>query len=381
MNTLQPVERLLGFIHYLRDEGYTVGISEITDILAGLDNGKLANRRHARNVIRALACQDADDWQRFNELFMDYWYVPEETIDTSQPDNPAMRGHDRGSITGIGGSTEQLPEQLGGLTGLKGSGAGRQKTISKADFRFLNDRKAMLEVEQLAEQLAEQLNRRLRRKTRIRQSGVRLAIRQTIRRNLAHGGFPVKPCFRDRRREPLHIVILHDVSQSMAWNNPLLFRFARGIARAFRNSDIYAFHTQLFRVTEFYREQSLTVMKQRLEDRNHLWMGGTCIAESLGKFNYYHAARALTRHTVFIMISDGFDTNEPEYLARELARVRKAVKKIIWLNPMLGREGYEPDRNSMRAAMPFIDRHAPAHSLDALKSTMNYIAGECRGVG
>ena len=345
-------------------------------MLSSLETRSLTDKRYSKNIIRSLACHSHYEWQQFDDLFLDYWQsIVEES------DNPGInnwRRRPRNKITGIGGSTLDNPDDMIDLTKLSGSGAGRQRTISKADFRFLNDHKATREIERLAEQLAMQLNKRIRRRHVIQSNGIKLDIRQTIRRNLSHGGLPVRAFYQNHCREPLHIVIMHDVSHSMAWNNPLLFRFARGIVRAFKTSEAFAFHTELFKVTEFYREQSLQRMKQRLEARNHLWMGGTCIAESIDKFNRHHAAKTLTSKTIFIIISDGFDTNEPDYLAHELMIIKKSTKKTIWLNPMLGRVEYDTYEESMQAAMPYIDRLAPAHSLESLKNTISYIAQECR---
>ena len=107
-------------------------------------------------------------------------------------------------------------------------------------------------------------------------------------------------------------------------------------------------------------------------------MGGTCIAESIDKFNQHFAKKTLTSKTIVLIISDGFDTNEPDYLARELEKLKRRCWKILWLNPMLGREGYDPDKKSMRAAMPFLARHDSANNLDALQNTINYITRECR---
>jgi uncharacterized protein len=377
VNTPRPAEQLLGFIHHLRDEGYPVGVREARDIFSILDKGCLSDKRYSKYVIRALSCHSPDEWQRFDDLFAHYWFPPNGRGDTPASGRSGVREHPRSAVTGFGGNAGQSADELGDTTGVAGSGAGRQRTLSKADFRFLNDRRAMSEVERLAERLAHEFKLRLRRRTLYQTHGTRLAIRQTIRRNLSCGGMPVKPFFRFRPREPAHVVILQDVSHSMAWNNPLLFRFARGIARAFKKSEVFAFHTRLFRVTEFYREQSLTVMKRRLEDRNHLWLGGTCIAESIEKFNRLYAGKTLTPRTIFVIISDGFDTNEPEHLAQELSRIKKSVYKTIWMNPMLGREGYEPNRDSMAAAMPYLDRLFPAHSLDSLKQTVDYVASVC----
>ncbi|HIF17909.1 MAG: VWA domain-containing protein [Cycloclasticus sp.] len=378
MVATQPTSRLIGFVHFLRDTGFNIGVREILDVLTSLGSDALTDKKQTKNILRSLSCHSRLEWQQFDRLF-DFYWLP--AMDTGQPSNvdisdlPQLPSN---KITGFSGSSHEAPDLIKDMSGNTAVGAGKQNTFSKADFRFLRNHKAMHEIERLAEQLALKLNRRLSYQYVIKPHGSKIDIRQTIRRNLSHGGQPLKLFYRNRRKKPIHLVILHDVSHSMTWNNPLLFRFARGLIRAFKTSEAFAFHTQLFNVTKFYREPSIEKMRRQLEERNHLWMGGTCIAESIHEFNTKHASTTLNSKTVLIIISDGFDTNEPEQLADELKFIKQTAKKIIWLNPMLGREGYNPNKGSMQLALPYIDKHAPAHSLDSLKKAVRYIADECR---
>jgi uncharacterized protein len=96
------------------------------------------------------------------------------------------------------------------------------------------------------------------------------------------------------------------------------------------------------------------------------WSGGTRIGGSLQEFNRRHASALLSRHTVFIILSDGWDTGEPEDLVAELRKIRRNVGKLIWLNPLLGLEDYQPATRGIRAALPYIDVFAPAHNLESL---------------
>jgi len=96
------------------------------------------------------------------------------------------------------------------------------------------------------------------------------------------------------------------------------------------------------------------------------WSGGTKIGESLRELHLAHGRRLLSRDTIFIVLSDGWDTGEPHILAAELSAMRRKVKKTVWLNPLLGMEGYEPITRGMSAALPHIDVFAPAHNLESL---------------
>ena len=111
-------------------------------------------------------------------------------------------------------------------------------------------------------------------------------------------------------------------------------------------------------------------MRDKLESRNHLWLGGTCIAESIGQFNQQYAKSVLKSNSIIIIISDGFDTDTPEKLTQQLKLLRLRSKQILWLNPMLGRESYEPDSENLLAARPFVNHFLPAHSVDALRKVI-----------
>lgn len=371
-------ERLVQFVHLLREQGFSIGISETGELLNCLGHSNWIDQRWSYTMMRALACNNRDDWYRFEQLFHAFWFQSGDPASAQEikPDtlNPAKPG-----ISGIAGSTGQDLGQPGGLTGLEGTGAGNQKTISRADFRFLNDHKAMQQVEELAERLASRIKQRRERRFRIRQKGEAIAFRQTLRRNLSCGGAPIRLLYKSRQSSPVPIVILHDVSHSMAWNNPLLFRFVRGIIRTFKNSEAFAFHTRLFRVTEHYRHRCLERTRLSLEQDNHLWLGGTCIAESMEHFNNLYAKRHVSSNSVVVIISDGYDTNDPEQLSEQLALLAARSRKIVWLNPMIGREGYQLDKPHMRQIKPYIDAFASANNLDSLAAALDYIATDKTG--
>ena len=99
----------------------------------------------------------------------------------------------------------------------------------------------MLEAERMAEDLAKILRKCGKQKQIISTKGKKLELRQTIRSNLSYGGFPIKRRMSSKQYIKPHLLILHDVSHSMAWNNPLLFRFVRGLVRTFKNSDAFVF--------------------------------------------------------------------------------------------------------------------------------------------
>ena len=135
---------------------------------------------------------------------------------------------------------------------------------------------------------------------------------------------------------------------------------------SFREADGFVFHTRLVHLGPALRERNTERAIERLALLAEGWAGGTRIGECLAAFNRHHAARVLNGRTVVVIVSDGYDTGPPEALAKEMARLKRRARRIVWLNPLLGWPGYEPSAGGMAAALPFVDLFAPAHNLPSL---------------
>jgi uncharacterized protein with von Willebrand factor type A (vWA) domain len=215
---------------------------------------------------------------------------------------------------------------------------------------------------------------RLVRRQRPRRQGRRLDLRRTIHRNISHGGTPIDLVWRRRKIKPLRLVILLDASGSMSLYTAFFVRFIHGVVDAFAEAEAFVFHTRLAHVSESLRDRDV----ERAIDRMSLMAqglgGGTRIGESLATFNRWHAKRVINSRTAVMIVSDGYDTGEPELLANEMRRLRRRCRRIIWLNPLIGWEGYAPEARGMQAALPFIDLFAPAHNLASLAALEPYLA-------
>ena len=326
--------------------------------------------------MRALCCRSSDEWEQFDHHYSAFW----QPRDLPAPQQDVFKRlappNHHASASGIAGASSKESEHGQHDLPVDGAGAGRNRSVGKADFRFLSDKAAMREAERMAELLGKQLRKQLTRRRVSSSRGGQLDIRKTLRCSLATGGLPAHILFSQRKPIPPRLVIFHDVSHSMTWNNPLLFRFVRGLVQAFPDATAYAFHTRLFPVTHMFRESSLKRTQSRLEAGNDLWMGGTCIATSLQTFNQCFSRRDMKPKSTVLIISDGFDTDNRESLESELRALRKKSKKLIWLNPMLGRPGVTLDANRLKREFPMVDKFMPANSVDALRSTIREISQE-----
>ena len=374
--------RLVEFVRTARDNDFHVGVSEEIDaqrvaVLCGV-----MDAQRLRWGLRALLCSDPEEWERFDELFDAFWR-PGNLRNRVQPrpGAPVRRdvsgrggmGHNRdvGTCDAEGADAVDGAELPGGGTR---EGASRGEVLARADFQFLADSGQMRAMECLVERLARKMRRRLVRRQQMQRQGRRIHLRSTVRKSLRFGGLPLDLVHRRRcRRQPRMIVIV-DVSRSMSLYSNVFLRFARGIVSAFRDAVAFAYHTHLVPVTDALRQTDPGRMRASLALISQGWSGGTRIGECLRSFNDEYG-RLLNSRSVVLIVSDGLDTGEPETLAAELQRIKQRCRKLIWLNPLLGRAGYEPRTRSMQAALPYLDLFAPAHNLQSLEALEPALAG------
>ena len=367
------VRRIIEFTRLTRDNGFRAGIEEELDALRVAQHCGLLEQGSLRPGLRTLLCADRQEWQRFDALYETYWYGTNRASQVKASRSARLGRQDAlGDQSGSGRVMETDRPQTGTAgendAGAARSGASHRQVSGKADFRFLTDAQQLREMENLVERLARRMRRQLCRRQRLSHTGRRIHIRHSIRNSLRYGGTPLELVFRQRRRQLPRLVLLLDVSRSMSLYSYLFLRFARGIIGAFGDAEAFVFHTRLVSVTEALRERDIHRMKQKLVVLSAGWSGGTRIGECLAQFNRQHAGRMQQARTVVMIMSDGFDTGTPAFLATQLEHIKKRARRLVWLNPLLGREGYEPLAGGMQAALPWIDVFAPAHNLESLQA-------------
>ena len=178
--------------------------------------------------------------------------------------------------------------------------------------------------------------------------------------------------FRERRTRKTRIVALCDVSGSMDLYSRFLLQFLYALQGSFARVESFVFSTELRRITEALRERPYATALRGLRDSVHDWSGGTRIGACLSTFES-EWGRLVDRRTVVIVLSDGWDTGDPEELGRVLEALRMRSRRLIWLNPLLGSPGYEPLTQGMQAALPHLSVFASAHNLDSLRALERHL--------
>jgi uncharacterized protein with von Willebrand factor type A (vWA) domain len=179
---------------------------------------------------------------------------------------------------------------------------------------------------------------------------------------------------RRRRLRPRRLVVLCDISGSMAPYARALIQLLYCAAGAER-AEVFTFATRLTRLTRALARSSPAVALDRAARLAPDWSGGTRIGEALHRFNDEYGRRGMARGAVVLILSDGWETGDPEVLRREMARLRQVAYRIVWANPRTQHPGYRPLAGGMAAAWPYCDEVVSAHSLDALGDLLVALAG------
>jgi uncharacterized protein with von Willebrand factor type A (vWA) domain len=378
-------QKLAGFARTLRDNGFKVGLTETRDALTILAAPIAARASAFKSALRALFCATHSDWQRFDEIFDAYWQGRHMRQARTLAGGAAdVRGRARRIAEAAPSQGHpSLPDRTGrrhedadAATDASGrrEGASRAENLATVDMRHIVDPADVARTHALAARLARVMRARLVRRERVRRRGRRLDLRRTIHRNVSHGGTLVDLAWRRRKIKPLRLVLLLDASGSMSLYTAFFVRFLHGVVDAFREAEAFVFHTRLAHVSASLRDRDVARAVDRLALMAQGIGGGTRIGESLATFNRWHARRVINSRTAVMIVSDGYDTGEPEKLGEEMRRLRRRCRRIIWLNPLIGWRDYSPQARGMQAALPYVDLFAPAHNLASLAALEPYLA-------
>jgi uncharacterized protein with von Willebrand factor type A (vWA) domain len=377
-------EKLSAFLRTLRDNAFAVGLREAEDAALLMAEGYAARPGLLRSAFKHLFSARKGDWEKFDGLFDAFWLGKRvrsrsRVSGSDKPgDSPSLKSiadaMDKAAIGGV----DQIPGDGSDDGGAKGEGrmegGSRIETIADTDFRKLASPDELAEAHRITADLARAMRTRLTRRDLARRRGYRLDLRRTIHRNIGHGGVPVQRVLRQRKEKPLRLVMLLDASGSMSMYTGVFLRFMHGILDEFREAEAFLFHTRLAHVSDAMKERDAARALDRLSMMAQGAGGGTRIGECLATFNRRHAARVIHSRTCVMIVSDGYETGDAALLGREMAALRRRCRRIVWLNPMMGWEGYEPQATGIRAALPHVDLHAPAHTLASLAALEPYLA-------
>ena len=361
------------FANLLRRQSLPITPRQVIDAVRSLDQLDLGDRQEVYLGLRAGLVTRPEEVTIFDRCFERFWRSRTEADEVGEAlAGPSLPGDvPEPGIESQGARKERLELEGWGDEDSADDGgeplgvpvASEMEALVTRDFStFSADQ--LDELLRLTVQIARRLARRVSRRRRpVRRRG-RVDLRRTLRANLTRGEI-IELRYRQRKKRKVRLVLLCDVSGSMDLYSRFLLQFLFALQHVFARVETFTFSVHLTRVTDHLRQRSYRTVLRRLQELRD-WSGGTRIGESLAEFNRSWA-HLVDRRTIVILLSDGWDTGDPELLSTELLRIRRRAGRVIWLNPLLGNPSYQPLTRGMAAALPLVDHFAAAHNLAALR--------------
>jgi len=204
-------------------------------------------------------------------------------------------------------------------------------------------------------------------------TGKIIDIPKSIRQSRQKGGEIIKIFTKDRKPRHAKLVLIADVSASMDIYSTFLIKFIYELQKYVRDAETFVFSTQLKRITDILSHRSIGTALSLLSQSVLFWSGGTDIGGSFREFNNSYGGKLRKRNRILVILSDGWDTGDIETLKKQMEIFKKGFKKIIWLNPNLKYDSYQPLCMGMAASMPYIDYFLPCHNLKTLEAFIEIV--------
>jgi uncharacterized protein with von Willebrand factor type A (vWA) domain len=346
----------------MRAAGARVGVGELLAAHRALDAVDAADREEAFFALRAALCSSHADTAIFGEAFALAFAAPEpETEDPLE----ALGHIERMALPRLGIPSGDPAPQIE-MAPVPAAWSD-EELLRERDFALYSDAERAA-ARRVLTQLARRGPRRVSRRTRpTRRRREVHDLRATVRLSLRYGGEFVERRYRAPAERPRRLVLVCDVSGSMAPYARMLLQYLQAAVAARARVEAFVFGTRLTRVTRELSGRDPDRALRRAADAVQDWSGGTRIGEALAELNRVHGRR-IGRGALVVVLSDGWDRGDPDQLAEEMARLRRCAHRIVWLNPLAADPRYAPLARGMQAAMPHIDRLLPGNSIASLEA-------------
>ena len=372
-------QEITAFCHLLKQMDVNVTTTNQISFCRSLEFIDIAQRDEFYHTARTNLIANESDRETFDLAFDIFWKYPRPTPQPLElDDNDDAPSDDESALQELadivqddGGdfsvnewlelnSEENEEQETGDTIAYSPDDVLTQKDFSKLSSEEIE--KAREVIAKFAALLATKLSRR----KELAVKGKTIDFRRSWRKNIAYGGEPLTLVHKRHKIKKNKILLLCDVSGSMDCYSKFLIQFIYGMQQEIKEIEVAVFSTRLTNITGLLRrkgvEEALRDMAEVVPD----WSGGTKIGESIVGF-YREFARSFTANrSIVILISDGWDQGDAEVLQQSMEMLNRHAYKLIWLNPLLGSNGYQPVCRGIRTALPYVDYFLPAHNLESL---------------
>ena len=372
---------VLEFARLLRRAGLPVGPADMLAAVAALEHGGVASRADVRTALRATLIHRNDQAAVFDSAFDLFWRDPaanefdaamallgEKAPKQDPRPTPGSRRvaeafNDRKQQR----PTEDAPELDAVLT------VSDTERLQTMDFEAMSAAEISAAREEIR-RLRLPLDLRRTRRTRPATHGTRIDMSATLRAGLRHGGELLDFSYNQRTVRPPPLVVLCDISGSMARYAQILLHFLHAVANDRDRVSVFLFGTRLTNITRVLRHKDPEAAFQAVAGMVPDWSGGTRIGDTMAQFNREWAKRVLGQGAVVLLVTDGLDRAGAEGLPEAMERLHKSCRRLVWLNPLLRWDGFEPKSQGIRAMLPHVDEFRPVHNIASLRALIDSLS-------
>src|SRR5208283_4578855 len=365
-------ENILYFARALRAAGIPVGPGAVIDALEAVKAAGVGTREDFYWTLHAVFVKRHEHSLIFDQAFRIFFrrrgyidqlmamMLPQAPNTPRRPEAGATRVHE----ALFSGLDDKLKKEREIELDTRMTVSDRE-VLQKKDFAQMTNAEiaaAKEAMKRLVLPLAEVRTRRLKPHRR----GHLIDIRRTLRLSLKGGGDFIDLRFVGPQTKPPPIVALLDISGSMSQYSRIFLHFLHALTDARKRVSTFLFGTRLTNVTRALRardpDDALAACSASVPD----WSGGTRIASSLHAFNKLWARRVLTQGAIVLLITDGLERDADDTLAFEIDRLHRSCRRLIWLNPLLRFEGFEPRARGIKTMLGHVDEFRPVHNLESM---------------
>lgn len=370
-------DNIAHFARTLRRAGLPIGPGRVIEAVRAVEAAGVARRDDFYWTLHSVFVNRQDQRQLFDQAFHIFWRNPkllEKMLSMMLPTVKTDEEPDRREEI-----SRRLAEALRPANDDHGPGEQQEppeveidatltfsdrELLQKKDFEQMSQAEAdaaLRAIQRLRLPIADVPTRRFSTDRR----GARIDLRATLRRSLRTPGL-IALARKRRRLRPPPVVVLCDISGSMSQYSRMFLHFMHALTNDRDRVHCFLFGTRLTNITRALRYRDVDVALAKASEQADDWSGGTRIGHCLHEFNRFWNRRVLGQGAVVLLISDGLDREGGPGLGREMERLHRSCRRLIWLNPLLRYDAFAPKSQGNRAMLPHVDEFRPVHNLESL---------------
>ncbi len=360
----------------LRQVGMPISPEQTTDFARALTLIDVGSREQVYHAARSLLVTRQEHLHLFHTLFNRFWRpfeaggLPRGQKAPRAPRHKRKKEKPFDVVTYMGYKARQADPEI--EVADKSGTFSSAEVLQRKEFSEMTPEE-LETVKRLIQEMRWQVSLRQTRRRVPDRKGDQLHLRRVMRSAASFGGTPLRLSWQRRKVKQRPFILIADISGSMEKYARLLLQFFYSVSHSFKDVECFVFGTRLTRVTPQLKLKNIDRAIDEAAREVVDWSGGTRIGESLRIFNRRWSRRVLRRGAVVLIVSDGWERGDVSVLKQEMRYLQHRCHRLIWLNPLLGKQTYQPLVEGMAAALPYIDDFLPVHNLQSLRELSEHL--------